>query len=169
MHQRGRYFTGRSLLPKFFLIADVQAQGADGIFRGQSQRHYDFRKGEFLGKNDRLVYWKKPAKPDWMDKNTYNSYPNQICVREFKVAGKVYVTTFFDEKKYHKKELAKIYELRWQIEINLKSIKSVMNMDMLSCKTPEMVRKEIGIHFLAYNFIRIIIAEACNKHGGLPN
>jgi hypothetical protein len=44
-----------------------------------------------------------------------------------------------------------------------------MSMDMLSCKTPEMVRKEIGIHFLAYNFIRIIIAEACAQHDVMPN
>jgi hypothetical protein len=43
-----------------------------------------------------------------------------------------------------------------------------MNMDFLSCKTPEMVRKEIGIHFLAYNFIRIIIGMACAKHNALP-
>jgi hypothetical protein len=104
-----------------------------------------------------------------MDKETYDTYPERIRVREFKVAGKIYVSTFLNEKKYHKKELAKIYELRWQVEINLKSIKSIMNMDMLSCKTPEMVRKEIGIHFLAYNFIRIIMAEACIKHNAMPN
>jgi Transposase DDE domain len=157
------------LLPKFFLIADIQKRGADGIFRGQGQRRYDFRSGEYLGKNDHIVYWKKPVKPAWMDKNTYESYPSQIRVREFKVSGKVYVTTFLKKKRYPKQELAKIYQLRWQVEINLKSLKSVMNMDMLSCKTPEMVRKEIGIHFLAYNFIRIIMSEACGQHNALPN
>lgn len=104
-----------------------------------------------------------------MDNASYDTYPDRICVREFKVAGKVYVTTFLNEKEYHKKELANAYILRWQVEINLKSIKSTMNMDMLSCKTPEMVRKEIGIHFLAYNFIRTIIAEACGKHEAIPN
>ena len=41
-------------------------------------------------------------------------------------------------------------------------------MDMLSCKTPSMVLKEIGIHFLAYNGIRLIMAEACVKHDALP-
>lgn len=90
-------------------------------------------------------------------------------MREFKVDGKVYVTTFLDNKKYHKKELAKIYEIRWHLEINLKCIKETMNMDMLSCKTPEMVRKEIGIHPLAYNFIRLIMAEACVQHDAIPN
>lgn len=41
-------------------------------------------------------------------------------------------------------------------------------MDFLACKTPEMVRKEIGIHFFAYNFIRVIIAEACKKQDEFP-
>lgn len=160
---------GDRYYPSFFLIADVLAKGADGIFRGQAQRLYDFRKGEFLGKKDHIVEWKKPKKPEWMDDESYSMYPDKMRVREFKVDGKIYVTTLLDDKKYHKKELAKIYELRWHLEINLKSIKETMNMNMLSCKTPEMVRKEIGIHFLAYNFIRIIMAESCIQYNLIPN
>lgn len=160
---------GDRYYPSFFLIADVIAKGADGIFRGQAQRNYDFRKGKFLGKSDHVVEWNKPQRPEWMTQEVYDAYPSQMSVREFKVNGKVYVTTLLEHKKYHKKELAKIYEIRWQLEINLKSIKETMSMDMLSCKTPEMVRKEIGIHFLAYNFIRIIMAEACAKHDAIPN
>lgn len=159
---------GDRYFPSFFLIADLNKIGADGIFRGQNQRYYDFRMGERLGKNDHIVLWAKPQKPKWMDQRKYDSYPSTIQVREFKVAGNIYVTTFLSYRKYQKKELAKIYERRWEIEINLRSIKDVMNMDMLSCKTPEMVRKEIGIHFLAYNFIRIIMAEACTIHDAIP-
>jgi len=153
----------------FFIIADVLSKKADGIFKAHIQRYYDFRKGEFLGKKDHIVYWKKPSKPEWMDNVTYEKYPDKIKIREFKVDGNIYVTTLFDDKKYHKKELANTYKLRWQVEINLKCIKEIMNMEMLSCKTPEMVIKEIGIHFLAYNFIRIIIAEACIQHNAIPN
>jgi hypothetical protein len=142
--------------------------GADGIFRGQSQRHYDFRTGERLGKNDHIATWKKPSKPKWMSQEEYDSYPAEIRIREFKVDGNVYVTTFLNETKYHKKELAAIYKRRWEIEINLRSIKEVMKMDKLSCKTPDMVKKEIGMHFLAYNFIRMIIAESCVKHDKFP-
>jgi hypothetical protein len=160
---------GDAYFPSFFTIADLTRRGADGIFRGQGQRHYDFRKGIRLGKNDHIVAWKKPKqKPEWMAKNEYDSYPGEISVREFKVAGCVYVTTFFDGKKYFKKELAEIYRKRWHIEINLKSVKSIMGMDILSCKTPDRVRKEIGIHFLAYNFIRLLMAEACIKYDKTP-
>jgi hypothetical protein len=149
-------------------MADLKKIDADGIFRGQSQRHYDFRSGERLGKNDHIVFWEKPYKPAWMTQSKYDSYPDNIQVREFKVGGNIYVTTFLNARKYHKKELANIYERRWDVEINLKSIKAIMNMDMLSCKTPSMVKKEIGIHFLAYNFIRIIMAEACENHDAIP-
>lgn len=159
---------GDRYFPNFFLMADLNKIGADGIFRGQGQRHYDFRSGERLGKNDHIVFWEKPYKPAWMTQKEYDSYPDKIQVREFKVAGNVYVTTFLNAKKYHKKELASIYERRWDVEINLKSIKAIMNMDMLSCKTPDMVKKEIGIHFLAYNFIRIIMAEACIRYDAIP-
>jgi len=62
-----------------------------------------------------------------MDDEKYASYPEEIQVREFKVNGSVYVTTFFDANKYKKNELVKIYKMRWHVEINLKNIKSVMN------------------------------------------
>ena len=159
---------GDRYYPSFFLMADLQEIGADCIFRGQSQRLYDFRTGEKLGKNDHIASWKRPNRPAWMSKERYDAYPCQIQIREFKVNGNIYVTTFLNNKKYHKAELAEIYKRRWEVEINLKSIKAIMNMDMLSCKTPEMVKKEIGVHFLAYNFIRIIMAEACIKHNSLP-
>lgn len=159
---------GDSIYPSFFLVSDMIFKNADGIFKGQGGRLYDFRKGEKLEKKDHIVDWKKPKRPDWMDKEIYDAYPETIGVREFKVGGRVYITTLLDSKKYHKKALAKLYGLRWQVEINLKSIKETMNMDMLSCKTPEMVIKEIGIHFLAYNFIRIIMAEACFEHDAVP-
>lgn len=149
-------------------MCDLKRRGADGIFRGHSQRHYDFRAGIRLGKNDHITKWKKPVKPEWMLDEQYSSYPDEVEIREFKVNGNVYVTTFLNSKKHPKQELVQIYGRRWDVEINLNSIKTIMNMDFLSCKTPEMVRKEIGIHFLAYNFIRIIIAMACEKHNVIP-
>ena len=159
---------GDRYYPSFFVMAWLNKIGADGIFRGQSQRCYDFRKGEKFGRKDHIVGWKLPRKPSWMSQEEYNTYPDEMRVREFKVNGVIYVTTFLNSKKYNKRELAKAYELRWHIEINIDSIKTVMNMDMLSCKTPEMVMKEIGIHFVAYNIIRILIAEACQKNAENP-
>lgn len=160
---RGDIMLGDRYYPSYFLMADLLAKGADGLFQAQSQRNYDFRTGKPLGKKDHIVTWSKPIRPFWMDTATYESYPVQIEVREFKVNERVYVTTLLNDKKYNKQELAALYVLRWQVEVNLRSIKSTMQMDMLSCKSPEMVKKEVGIHFLAYNLIKIMIAEACSK------
>jgi len=157
------------LLPQFFLIADLIRRGADGVFQGQAQRHYDFRRGLSLGNKEHLVEWKKPVRPAWMDQETYNAYPDEITVREFKRHGKVYVTTILDNKTYHKSEISELYKLRWQVEINLRSIKAVLNMDHLSCKTPDMIKKEIAAHMLGYNVIRIMMAEACQAHQVTPN
>ena len=159
---------GDQLYPSFFLIADLLSRSADGLFAGMTKRNYDFRKGGFLSKNDHIVRWPKPKKPDWMDKETYDAFPCEICVREFKVCGRVYVTTLMNDKKYHKKELMNLYEFRWQIELTIRNIKVTMNMDILYCKTPAMVKKEIGVHFLGYNLIRMLIAEACAKHDSIP-
>ena len=164
----GDLLLGDCYYPSFFLIADLLSRGADGLFPGLNGRNYDFRKGEHLGKNDHIVEWRKPTRPEWMDKQTYDAYPKQIRIREFKVSRRIYVTTLLDDKKYNKKELAALYEFRWQVELKIRDIKITMNMEMLSCKTPEMVRKEIGIHFLGYNLIRILIAEACTRHDFIP-
>ena len=159
---------GDRYFPSFFVMSDLITAEADGIFRGHHQRHYDFRTGDRLGKKEHVLWWNKPTRPEWMDKKIYDSYPKKIQIREFKVNGNVYVTTLLDPKKYPKKELVGIYERRWDIEINLRHIKSTMSMDFLTCKTPDMVKKEIGIHLLAYNCIRMIMLEACKKHEATP-
>jgi hypothetical protein len=159
---------GDAYYPSFFLMAELFARGLEGVFAGCGKRKYDFRKGIPLNKNDHIVEWKRPIKPYWMDKETYRTLPKKLCIREFKVNGKAYITTLLCNKKYHKKELAKLYEFRWQVEIALRDIKRTMNMEMLSCKTAEMVKKEIGVHFLGYNLIRVLVAQACIKYRVIP-
>jgi len=94
---------GGLLLSQFFLIADLKHRGADGIFHGHAHRHYDFRRGISLGEKEHIVKWEKPTKPTWMDQETYDKYPKKIALREFKIHGKVYVTTLLDSKSTIKK------------------------------------------------------------------
>ncbi len=107
-------------------------------------------------------------KPDWIKKIDYDALPDEILFREFSVRGKVYVTTLLDEKKYHKKELAEFYTQRWLVELDFRSIKTHMKMDMLRCKSPDRVQKEIAVHLLAYNLIRASIARAATAKGKTP-
>lgn len=122
-----------------------------------------------MNRKDHIVAWIKPRRPEWMTQQEYEQYPKQIQVRELKVGGVIYVTTLLDAQKYHKKELAMIYKRRWEIETNLNSIKTIMGMDKLSCKSPDMIKKEIGVHLLAYNIIRHIMVNACIQHDTSPN
>jgi Transposase DDE domain len=155
----------------FFNIAELQRRGVDVVMRQHQLRKTDFRRGVQLGRYDHLVVWKKPERPSWMEEETYQQYPDELVLRELRIHVKgrnrkvrsrtiTIVTTLCDHKEYTKTELAKLFRLRWQAELNLRSLKSVMKMDVLRCKTPAMVRKEIWAHLLAYNLIRKAMCQA---------
>ena len=65
-------------------------------------------------------------------------------------------------------DLTVLYSCRWFVELDLRSIKDVMRMNILRGKTPQMVRKEIWAHVLAYNLIRKIMAQAASAHHKKP-
>ena len=77
-------------------------------------------------------------------------------------------TTLLDADEFTKDDLAQLYRARWNAELDLRSLKQTLQMDMLRCKSPELVRKEIWTHILAYNLIRTIMAQAATKHGVEP-
>src|SRR5205823_2680240 len=153
----------------FFEIAELQRRGIDVVLRQHQCRKTDFRRGLQLGKYDHLVLWQKPARPDWMDEETYRQYPDELVMRELRVHVKgrkfrtrtiTITTTLLDARAYRKTDLAKLYRLRWQAELNLRSLKTVLQMDVLRCKSPAMVCKELWAHLLAYNLIRKVMAQA---------
>ena len=86
----------------------------------------------------------------------------------FRSKSIVVVTTFLDPLEMTKEDLAFLYRARWNNELDLRSIKITLQMDEMRCKTPELVRKEIWTHILAYNLIRTIMAQAATKHDLLP-
>ena len=112
-----------------------------------------------------------------MDRATYDQIPEQIAVRElrvrveqagFRVDELVLVTTLLDAKAYTKEEVAGVYFRRWNIELDLRSIKADMQMDVLRCMSPEMVEKEVWAHLLGYNAVRSLMADAAREHGEEP-
>lgn len=168
---------GDSYYASFFLIAMLIEMNVDAVFPVHGARHNDFRRGKRLGKKDHLVQWRKPARPVWMDKETYDKFPDDITVREvmvnndssgFRSRSRIIVTTFLKPKEVSKKELALLYDYRWCVELDLRSIKETMHMGILRGKTPAMVHKEIWAHILAYNLIRKIMAQAAITHDKNP-
>jgi len=154
-----RYFAS------YFGIARLRQQGVDVLIRQHQRRHTDFRRGRHLGKRDHVVSWARPLRPNWMDWATYATMPESMLMREVRVGDLTLVTTLLDAHEVGKPELVDLYGKRWQIELDFRSIKTVMQMDVLRCKSPDMVRKEIAVHLLAYNLVRTIMAQAaCFAH-----
>ena len=153
----------------FAIIALLQAKGIPVLFLLHAKKKADFRQGRKLGAKDQEIEWQKPKrKPVWMTDRAYTELPAVITVRQFSVNGVVYVTTLLNAKRFNKQELASLYKERWQIELDFRAIKTHMGMEMLRCKTPEMVQKEIAVHLLAYNIIRGNLAQAAVLHGKNP-
>jgi hypothetical protein len=173
----GEIVLGDRYFGSFFGIAGLSGRGVDVLFRMHQRRKFDFRRGRRLGVLDHVVTWSRPARPDWMDEATYAQVPEELTVRElrvtvdqpgFRVNELVLVTTLLDARAYGKQEVARLFLDRWNIELDFRSIKDVLKMDVLRCKTPEMVRKEIWMHLLAYNLIRGVMADAAEAHGKVP-
>jgi hypothetical protein len=152
----------------------LKARGVDTVSRLSAHRRADFRKGTRLGKDDHLVVWRKPTSIRSVDRRTYNALPDSITVREarfrveqpgFRTRSVVVVTTLLDPEQASREDLASLYRARWNNELDLRSIKVTLQMDMLRCKTPELVRKEIWAHVLAYNLIRTVMAQAAAREG----
>ena len=130
-----------------FLLCALRARGCDGLFaqQGARSRSTDFRGGQRLGERDHVIELQKPKqKPDWMTPAQYAQAPATLRVRELRAGGKLLVTTLLCPKQTSKVDLMRLYAQRWNIELDLRNIKSTLGMDQLRCKTPDMANKEIG-------------------------
>lgn len=162
----------------FWLIAALRAGGVDVLVRLHQRRSADFRKGRKLGRHDHVVTWPKPKQAaKWMCREMYDAMPAELTDRELRIRNKdktkrirdlIIMKTLTDHTTYYADELRGLYRQRWNAELDLRSLKIDMHMEMLITKTPEMARKEIATHFLAYNLIRGIIAEAARTEKVKP-
>jgi hypothetical protein len=155
----------------------LKQRGVDCVCHFTSHRKADFRRGKRLGQGDHVVKWPKPPKPRSIDREAYDVLPEFLMIREcrvrieqpgFRIKSLIVATTLLDANEFTKDDLAQLYRARWNAELDLRSLKQTLQMDILRCKTPELVRKELWTHILAYNLIRTIMAQAANKHGIAP-
>jgi Transposase DDE domain len=151
----------------------LQQRGIDTVTRVHHCRRVDFRCGKRLAKGDHIVEWRRPGRIRSIDWPTLKLLPERLTIREtrvriqqpgFRCRSMIVVSTLLDAEEMTAHDLAELYRARWNAELDLRSLKQTMQMDILRCKTPQLVRKEIWTHILAYNLIRTIIAQAANKH-----
>ncbi len=168
---------GDAMFNSFFDFATLKAKGVDSVSVLSHRKPFTAKNSEkILGKNDLLGVWKKPK---WNKKSAYTkeelaALPDEIPVRQIYVTvtkpgfrtGSFYiVTTLLDPIEYPREKIENLYLERWDVELFIRDIKTTMDMDILRCKTPEMVRKEIIMHFIVYNSIRMLMNTAAEKKG----
>ena len=175
--QRGDVFLGDCAYSSYFMLALFLAGGVDVVTRQHQRRQTDFRRGQRLGDGDHVVVWERPKCPEWMDAETYATIPETLSVRDlkvhvdvkgFRVQQLIVITTLTDAERYPREEIAKLFRLRWHVELDLRNIKTSLRLDDLRGKTPETIRREIWMHWLAYNLTRKVMAQAAISKEKLP-
>jgi hypothetical protein len=172
--QEGDILLGDRLFCTYCDLARLKSQGVDAVMRLHAHRRADFRRGRRLGRYDHVVTWKKPtSRPEWMTPEEFAALPATMELREVRVQiakpgcrtkSLIVATTLTDPEQWSRDDVAELYRQRWHAELDLRSIKDVMHMDVLRCETPEMVRKEIAMHLLAYNLLRSVMCAAAEEH-----
>lgn len=157
-----------ALLATGWIIEGAQRRGADVVMAQQGRRITDFTRGQRLGKHDHVVHWPRPPKPQTMSAEDYACYPAFIVMREVEVNGRILVTTLCDPKFVSTRALDALYKMRWNIEVDFRTIKSTLQMDVLRCKSQPMIEKEIAVCLLAYNLVRWTMAKVASLSDVLP-
>ena len=157
-----------ALLATWWLIEGAMGRGADVVMAQHGRRITNFTRGRRLGKNDHVVQWPRPSKPKTMSAQEYARYPEFLSMREVEVKGRILVTTLRDPQFVSARALGALYKMRWNIEVDFRTIKATLQMDVLRCKSQPMVEKEIAVCLLAYNLVRWAMAKAASLADVLP-
>ena len=152
----------------------IACVGADAVMRLHQMRKVDFRHGKRLGPNDQIVAWTKPLKRSAVcTPEAFAALPATLILRMvrylvkspgFRTEEVVLITTLLDPIAYPASELAALYFKRWTVELHFREIKVLLGLDVLRCLTPAMIRKEIAMHRIAYNLVRLLMQRASITH-----
>jgi hypothetical protein len=172
--QSGDVVLADALFDDYFLAWELRRRGVEIVACAQYER-VGTRIAQSSPDDDILV-WERPNKPRGMTGEEYRSYPKTLTMRQVTVDARdknnrakqfKVVTTILDPS-IDGKQIGDLYERRWDGEVDIRSIKSTMQMDILRCKTPDMVHKEIWTHLLAYNLLRTVMAVAADENDTEP-
>jgi len=173
--RQGDIFLGDKGFCSYFDIARLQDRGVDSVVTLARRKPVSKKEClKELGNDDLLIEWPKPPynKNLSYSREIWESLPSKLVMRQIKVTitqpgfrcKQFYiVTTLLDPQKYNCNEIAELYLIRWKVELYFRDIKTTMGFDILRCRSPFMIRKEILMHFIAYNCLRRIIYEAAGN------
>jgi hypothetical protein len=170
----GRVLLGDRGFCSWGLLAQCRRRQVEAVFRVKGRVRRDFRRGRRLSRHERLVSWPKPARrPVTVSPEEWNALPEVLSLRlvrcrlglpGFRTAEIILVTTFLDSASYPPAALGQLYYRRWAMELTLRNLKTTLQMDMLSCKSPAMLERELRLHILVHNLVRRLMLEAARRH-----
>jgi hypothetical protein len=170
----GNVILADALFDDYFIACELRQRGVELVARAQYQRVGT--RTVRSGPDGDVIVWRRPNKPHGMKGEQYRTYPTSLVMRQVSVDARdrdnrveqfKVITTILDES-IDGGQIGELYARRWEGEVDVRSIKSTMRMDVLRCKTPEMVRKEIWAHLLAYNLLRTVMAVAAAESDAEP-
>ena len=158
----------------FFTLASLLGRNVDCVMRLSGARLLDLHAGKALGPGDRLIQWRKPKGRNftWPEEE-FAALPRTLTLRQihyfiqipgFRTREVVIVTTLLDHLQYPANALAELYFQRWSVELHFREIKTILRLDVLRCLSPEMVHRELWLHMIAYNMVRVLMQEASHVH-----
>jgi hypothetical protein len=179
--ESGDIFLGDKGFCSYYDVHMFQQRGVDTVITLARRKPVEAASASaVLGNDDLLIQWPKPLwnKGLSYSKEVWRALPKQLTLRQikvtvrqpgFRVSSFYIVTTLIDAEAYSASDLADLYYRRWAVELFFRDIKTTMGMDILRCQTPARVRKEILMHFIVYNTIRLLMVNAAKQANLSPH
>jgi len=171
----GTVVLGDAYYGSYYDLVLLRGYRLDGVYRLHQRRPTDLRRGTRLGPGDHWISWTKPRiLPRGISAEEWSRVPETLTVRHVQVAIDIpgfrsrilnLVTTLMDPAAFPAAELAALYRNRWMAELNLRSLKTTLRMEVLKAQSVVMIRKELLVYQLAYNLIRLLMWQAAQAHG----
>lgn len=161
----------------YWLIAACHAKGVHVVMKNHDKRDDEPDDAKRISKYQRRVLWHRPQRPDWMSQEEYDALPEEVEIRlvdliidqrGFRSSKFTVATTILNTKIYSRQWITNLYRGRWLVELDIRSIKCSLSMDIIRAKSPDMVRTEIWSCLLAYNLIRLKMLQAAAVAGRMP-
>ena len=156
------------------LLAQCAQHGVHAVLRVRGSQRSDWRRGQRLSSDQRLVVWTKPRLcPTTIPPAEWDLLPLELSLRlvrcrltqkGFRTCEVILVTTLLDPVRYPTSAFSQLYRRRWDMELTLRHLKTTLQMEHLSCQNPENVRRELRMHLLMHNLVRRLMLEAARRH-----
>lgn len=175
--QPGDTLVADCYLCTYWIITACQIRGVNIVMKNHDKREDDPLGARRIDKHQRIAAWLRPKRPDWMSQQEYDELPEQVKIRlvdviieqaGFRSKKYTIATTILETEVYSRQWLTNVYRSRWLVELDIRSIKCSLGMDVVRAKTPAMVKTEIWSCLLAYNLIRMKMLQSCAISGRVP-